>query len=119
MPTGQPMTATVPTLTELKSCPFCGGAPIERWCGGVYLVECSQCFVSKGDGGADTDIEESARANWNRRASRSGGAVFHRGHLHTLTKAIHRAEDEDCSGEVGDLREVLAVIEALAASGGR
>lgn len=56
---------------ELLGCPFCGNAPAERWCGGVYLVECTQCGTAKGDTpGTEGDaIAASARDNWNRRAS--------------------------------------------------
>jgi hypothetical protein len=52
---------------ELLPCPFCGGEPKMRWCGGVYLVECGVCWVSKGDDGGE-NFKAEAIANWNRRA---------------------------------------------------
>jgi Lar family restriction alleviation protein len=66
------MTATVPTLTE---CPFCGGKAMlhpDGWVDGSWpFVECLDCHADSPC--ARTDAE--AIANWNRRASRSGGVV--------------------------------------------
>jgi Lar family restriction alleviation protein len=69
------MTATVPTLTE---CPFCGGKAMlhpDGWVDGSWpFVECLDCHADSPC--ARTDAE--AIANWNRRASRSGGVVVPR-----------------------------------------
>jgi hypothetical protein len=56
------------TSKELLPCPFDGGEAKGRWCGGVYIIECSVCGVSQGDGGAEMDHALAAAARWNRRA---------------------------------------------------
>jgi len=57
-------------MNDLKPCPFCGGRADFRFCGGVYLAECTVCYTSQGDDGGDgmDEIRKQTIANWNRRA---------------------------------------------------
>lgn len=53
--------------TELKSCPFCGGAPVERYPGGTaYGIECESCHIGTAYV-CLSDYRQSVDA-WNRRA---------------------------------------------------
>lgn len=57
-------------MTELKPCPFCGGAAIQV---GGGMVECSQCYANGGTFvhvlGEHNDPDKEAIEAWNRRVN--------------------------------------------------
>ena len=92
-------------MTELKSCPFCGGkaaihCDIPRFYGYGYGVGCSNpdCIAYSGYGMAAYEAKEDAISAWNRRAEHTATRISVPREGHT---AIGHYECGGCRGVVG------------------
>ena len=46
------------TAVKLEPCPFDGAPAVFRWCGGVYLAECTKCGCSKSGQGISWEEDQ-------------------------------------------------------------
>ena len=60
-------------MSELKPCPFCGGAAKLEKMGWPHHVFCTECFAKVTGRGTDKEGEQDAIMRWNRRANDDEG----------------------------------------------